>query len=68
MNSKTTKTALIKHCAEESHWFDFQNPVISTNEPNLEMIYIKKEKDSINKHTAVGGLSAIYDYLIDRAE
>ena len=65
-------TSLVQHSSNNKHEFDFNNPSILIQEPNyfkrifLEMVYIKKFKNSINKRTDIENLSNIYNNLIER--
>ena len=68
---KKNVTALGKHESQFSHKFNFKETKILKTEPNqqkrevLEMIYIKKNSNSINDKTDIKNLSKIYNNLIN---
>lgn len=67
---KTNKTALTKHHETTKHNFNFNNTKILATENNnkkreiLEMIYIKKNPNSINDKKDIQGLNKMYHKLI----
>lgn len=68
--TKNASTALHKHESSEKHEFDFSNTEILTQESNYqkllmkEMIYIKKERHTVNDKQDKNHLSHIYHNLI----
>ncbi len=67
---KKETTALCEHATQKGHCFNFDNVIIKEKESNmekrkfLEMINIKREKNSINFKTDTCKLSAVYSPLL----
>lgn len=71
--NKTTHTALVEHILQKpDHNFDFDNCRILGAESNLkkrlllEMIEIKKNKNSVNKRTDIESLNSIYFSILEQ--
>ena len=67
---KNEITALSRHASEQKHGFDFANVEVLDIEQNsfkrkiLEMLYIRKDKNSVNNRTDIASLSSIYANIL----
>lgn len=71
LNELKQKTALIAHCIDTQHEFDFSNTKIidrsyrSHTLEFLEMCYIKSNSQAVNKKVDIDGLNSAYAAIID---
>lgn len=69
----SNKTALIKHCVEHTHEFNYNETKILINEENhdklkiLEML-LNKHRKTVNLRSDVEGLSIVYSGLLNKVK